>query len=253
MGVVQLSSFNGFWDAMELWWQSHANKEWCMSVAAVLMWFIWKCRNGVIFEQKLSLPGIVCKRATTYLQEFLAANSVGAVAGNPSGEGRSISWQRPPCGTLKINVDGSWKKGERRGSFGVVIRDSQSCFVAASMGISQWCASSTVAEALAVRQGILLGSQLGLGSVILESDAQLIVDMINGRIAVSHEVEVIIHDIQVMRGNFQCCIFSFVRRTGNNVAHVLASKSLSGLGHSRWTESPPSWLLDPLSRDGSSA
>ncbi|XP_058219586.1 uncharacterized protein LOC131330099 [Rhododendron vialii] len=252
MRAVQLNSFNGFWDVMELWWHNHANKNWCMSMAAVMMWFIWKCRNGAIFEQKLSLPGMICKRTVEYLQEFLSANSLGPAPVISCGEGRLSLWLRPPAGTFKINVDGSWKKGLMRGGFGIVIRDFRVCFVAASMGFFQWCASSLVAEALAIRQGILLGSQLGLGSVILESDAQLLVNMLNGQAAVSQEVEVVIHDVQVLSNNFHCSSFSFVRRTINNVAHVLAGEGFCGLGYSRWTESPPLWLFGPLSRDESS-
>ncbi|XP_058211492.1 uncharacterized protein LOC131323663 [Rhododendron vialii] len=121
-----------------------------------------------------------------------------------------------------------------------------------SLGPAPWCASSLVAEALAIRQGILLGSQLSLGSVILESDAQLLMNMLNGQAAVSQEVEVVTHDVQVLSNNFHCCSFSFVRRTVNNVAHVLADEGFCGLGYSCWTESPPLWLLDPLSRDESS-
>ncbi|XP_058179988.1 uncharacterized protein LOC131298523 [Rhododendron vialii] len=116
-----------------------------------------------------------------------------------------------------------------------------------------WCASSLVAEALAFRHGILLGSHLGLGSVIIESDAQLMVNMLHGKAAISQEVEVIIHDIRVLSRNFHCCSYSFVRRASNKVAHVLAGKGVNGSGSCLWTESSPLWLLDPLCWDGPSA
>ncbi|XP_058216716.1 uncharacterized protein LOC131327582 [Rhododendron vialii] len=186
-----------------------------------------------------------------YLQEFLSANSLNPLNFVSSGEGAANSWIRPPDGIFKINVDGSWKKDMGKGGYGIVVRDYRGLFVAASMGFSQWCASSLVAEALAIRQGVHLGFQLGLGSIFVESDAQLLVKMLNGQITTNQEVEMIIHDIQALSKNFQCCSFSFVRRTGNSVAHVLASKGLSGSGYSLWTESPPLWLLGPLSRDGS--
>lgn len=49
-----------------------------------------------------------------------------------------------------------------------------------------------------------------------------------------------------------CYVLSFVRRTANLVAHVLASKSVVGLGFSLWTDFLPSWLLGPLLRNESS-
>ncbi|XP_058202823.1 uncharacterized protein LOC131317281 [Rhododendron vialii] len=223
---------------MDLWWQGHANKEWCLSLAAVLMWYIWKCRNGVLFEHKLSLPWLVCKKAAEYFHEFSSANSMDTTAVILNGEGSSNSWRKPPHGMFKINVDGSWKKGQSKGGYGIVIRDSRGLFVAASIGVFPWCASSLVAEALAFRHGILLGSHLGLGSILIESDAQLMVNMLHGKVAISQEVEVIIHDIQVLSRNFHCCSYSFVRRVSNKVAHVLAGKGVNGSGSCLWTASP---------------
>ncbi|XP_058222863.1 uncharacterized protein LOC131332577 [Rhododendron vialii] len=228
-----------------------SNKEWRMSVAAVLMWYIWKCRNRALFDHKLALPGVVCKWAMEYLQEFLSAKSLNPLNIVSSGKGAANSWIKPPDGIFKINVDGSWKKDMGKGGYGIVVRDYRGLFVVASVGFSKWCASSLVVEALAIRQSVHLGFQLGLGSIFVESDAQLLVKMLNGQVTTNQEVEIIIHDIQALSKNFQCYGFSFVRRTGNSVAYVLASKGLSGSGYSLWTESPPLWLLGPLSRDGS--
>lgn len=136
---------------MELWWQDQSNKDWCLSVAMVLMWYIWKCRNEAIFEHKLSLPGVVCKRAVEYLHEFLVANSLNTTTVVSNEEGATSSWIRPPDGMFKINVDGSWKKELGKGGYDIVFRDSKGFFAAVSMGVLQWFASSFVAEALAIR------------------------------------------------------------------------------------------------------
>lgn len=130
------------------------------------MWYIWTCRNGILYEHKLSLPGVVCKRAVGYFQEYLPANYLDATVVVLNGKGSSNLWRRPPDGMFKINVDRSWKKGVSGGGYGEVIRDSRGIFVAASFGPSPWCASSLVAEAMAIWQGILLGTQLGLGQCL---------------------------------------------------------------------------------------
>ncbi|KAI8534829.1 hypothetical protein RHMOL_Rhmol10G0127200 [Rhododendron molle] len=75
---------------------------------------------------------------------------------------------------------------------------------------------------------------MGLRNVLIEGDSQVVINMINGLVVVNQEVKIIIDDI---------------KRSSNLVAHLLASKGLIGLGYSRWTESPPVWLFDPLSRD----
>ncbi|KAI8525177.1 hypothetical protein RHMOL_Rhmol13G0208700 [Rhododendron molle] len=87
----------------------------------------------------------------------------------------------------------------------------------------------------------------------MERDSQSIINMLNGQIQVSQDVCVVLNDVRALGRNFHSCIFSFSRRSTNNVAHVLACKGLVGEGCSFWTESPPTWILDPLFRDRSSA
>lgn len=45
-----------------------------MASAAALLWQIWKSRNGAVYEQKILLPGVVCKRAVDCHQEYVNAN-----------------------------------------------------------------------------------------------------------------------------------------------------------------------------------
>ncbi|KAI8534830.1 hypothetical protein RHMOL_Rhmol10G0127200 [Rhododendron molle] len=90
---------------------------------------------------------------------------------------------------------------------------------------------------------------MGLRNVLIEGDSQVVINMINGLVVVNQEVKIIIDDIKVLSRCLAHCIFSYSHRSSNLVAHLLASKGLIGLGYSRWTESPPVWLFDPLSRD----
>lgn len=71
---------------------------------------------------------------------------------------------------------------------------------------------------------------------MLESDSQAVINMLHGQSVEGHELGVILHDIKGLGLRFQCCVFYFVRRTANLVAHVLASKSVVGLGSLLWTD-----------------
>ncbi|GFZ05480.1 hypothetical protein Acr_17g0010520 [Actinidia rufa] len=62
-----------------------------------------------------------------------------------------------------------------------------------------------------------------LHSVILESDFQALIKMIDGTISHAQEVEVILKDILQQR--FRCCEFALVRRTAAHAAHVVAGRS----------------------------
>lgn len=146
-------------------------------------------------------------------------------------------WQQLTECFFKINVDGAWRKESGDGCFGAMIRDSRGSFVGdimgklswcmirdsrgsfvgAIMGKLSWCASPAVIEAMAIRSGILLGSQLGLTSVVVESDAKAVINMINGQIVTSQELGVLIHDVQALGRSFQVCSFSFACRSCNMV------------------------------------
>lgn len=84
----------------------------------------------------------------------------------------------------------------------MIIRNVGGDFVAASSGHLHWHTSLTLVEALAIRMGILLGLELGLlHSVILESDSQMVINMLNGLVVVSQEV-VFVHDIKSLASGF---------------------------------------------------
>lgn len=70
----QFNSFVAFWDVLGFWWQNGVNKDECFALAAMIMWFIWKGRNGSIFQNRVILPGVVSDRAVSCLREFLDAN-----------------------------------------------------------------------------------------------------------------------------------------------------------------------------------
>lgn len=193
----------------------------------------------------------VCKRAVDCLQEFMAANPLVVASGASRGEWSNNLWVRPPGGFIKINVDGAWSKDSREGGYRVVARDERGKFVAATMGKISGFSSASVVEAAAFWEGIKLGSQLGMEAVIIEGDAQAVVKMINGDVAMNQELEVLVHDIKTLSRNFQVCSFSFAHRTCNLVAHELARHGSIGVSSSLWTDTPPPWLLHPLFRDES--
>ncbi|KAI8567406.1 hypothetical protein RHMOL_Rhmol02G0119500 [Rhododendron molle] len=123
-------------------------------------------------------------------------------------------------------MDGAWRKDSGDGGYRVVIRDNWGSFVGALMGKQRWCSSPAVAESAAIRAAVRLGISFDLGSVVIESDAQAVVNMVNGPISTSQDLGTIIHDINALSKSFQVCSCSFVRRSCNTVAHEVAGRGL---------------------------
>ena len=91
---------------------------------------------------------------------------------------KHIRWEKPTLGWMKLNTDGFIDDllGIARG--GGLIRDEQGNWVAGyTRRVGK--ANSFIAEAWALKDGLVLCSQLNLSSVIVESDAKALVDALN--------------------------------------------------------------------------
>jgi ribonuclease HI len=69
-----------------------------------------------------------------------------------------------------INVDGSFRKVDGRGGTGVVIRDSNSSFIAGSYAYVEHMIDPPTAEAMALMEGLLLAQHIGCNGFIIQSD-----------------------------------------------------------------------------------
>jgi hypothetical protein len=81
--------------------------------------------------------------------------------------------------TLKLNCDASFFSEIHSGSWGVLIRDADGDVVISGGGKVDHLLSPFHAELIACLQGIQLAVNLGIGQIIVETDAQEVVKAIN--------------------------------------------------------------------------
>ena len=115
-------------------------------------------------------------------------------------------WRAFPMGFIKINVDGAASDDGRPSSIGVIIRDSQGSFIAASSRVLSSPFPTKTIEALALQKGVLLASEMGLSNVILEFDALSIIQAINEG-NVGGEFGRNIQNIRDLSSSFYWCLF----------------------------------------------
>ncbi|KAK4854010.1 hypothetical protein QYF36_017661 [Acer negundo] len=100
--------------------------------------------------------------------------------------------------SLKLNYDASIKVVLLRIGAGMVIRDSNGNFMAASSKVFWGCFSPEIGKYMALREGLLLANQLGLKVDWVEADVvNIIADVISGDILFSH-VGTIVNDIRAL-------------------------------------------------------
>lgn len=89
---------------------------------ASLLWEIWKARNHFIFRRVQKSPDQVIDSAFALasLQKRVHQKDL---KGHSSWLSPNRSWQPPPLGTMKINLDGSFPTASHRGSIAGMARD----------------------------------------------------------------------------------------------------------------------------------
>ncbi|XP_021729784.1 uncharacterized protein LOC110696742 [Chenopodium quinoa] len=106
--------------------------------------------------------------------------------------------------------------------FGGVMRDVVGDVVASTYLKVEGSFEVDVAEALAMRHASNISIEAGFRNVCLETDSLKLHNHLVKGLAPCHAFWKIVNDILRLTFSCQSCSFSFVRRTGNRVAHCLA-------------------------------
>ncbi|KAL6614861.1 hypothetical protein ACP70R_037131 [Stipagrostis hirtigluma subsp. patula] len=131
-------------------------------------------------------------------------------------------WSAPRGDFLKANVDGAYNPGENHGGWGVIIRDGKGQVVAAKAGRVQNVNEAFMTGLCAVLEALKMAQVLGIGQLIIESDAQLLVNAIQRRDVDSPYAVVLREAKLLMEIDFISCDIRYAPRVCNAAAHELA-------------------------------
>ncbi|XP_057418167.1 uncharacterized protein LOC130712348 [Lotus japonicus] len=211
-----------------------------LGVFLTLLYAIWSARNELCFKDKAST-----------LEQIL--NHASSLSPLPPLEVPMVpqlhlphSWSRPSPGTFKLNFDAAMAPNGDAG-FGLVARNSRGEVLASACFPHGPVPSSLVAEGLSFRWAIGLAMELGFRCIVFETDCLLLFEAWKRRGGCSI-VDSLILDCRRLSSGFDVFNFSFVRRTGNNVADALAKRSLL-LGSLVWIEEIPQDLYGLVQSD----
>ena len=88
---------------------------------------------------------------------------------------RARKWQRPSSGSLKINVDGSFRVADENDGDTYVIRDDEGRAIQSGFGRQRFACNPMRMELRACVEGLKAVADLGCGDIILETDAMQVV------------------------------------------------------------------------------
>ncbi|GLU18503.1 hypothetical protein SLE2022_348000 [Rubroshorea leprosula] len=159
------------------------------------------------------------------------------------------SWSKPPNGIIKINTDASFSPNSGVAALAMVGRNSNGelCFG------KTWCdmaLTPLMAEADALLKAVHFAEDNGIQDAIFESDNQVLISSIQQPFKpLPWEARSLIIRIRQSNVRNPGFCFSFVPRTGNQVADWVARSSLHGQCPSYWAHCPPNILLHLLCKD----
>ena len=156
---------------------------------------------------------------------------------------------KPDIGYVKLNVDAAFYPDEGRGATAAVIRDGKGNFLAAHCIYLDYAADAMMAEAMAMRDGLIFANSLGFPWVEAESDSQVVINYCDGQPIWGDAAAAIFAECLDVSTSIGKVIFKHCSRTLNKAAHVLAQFSYCNKNSVSWTEEPPSCLVPILVDD----
>ena len=137
---------------------------------ATTCWYIWWERRRIDHDEAVQKPARSAQAIAALALNYYRALKKNTVP-------RKQGWDAPKEGYVKLNVDASFSLETLKGSSGSVIRDDHGVFIAASHCPIDEATNAGMAEARALRDGLLLAGQVGCNKVEINSDCLEVIDV----------------------------------------------------------------------------
>ncbi|PRQ37815.1 putative RNA-directed DNA polymerase [Rosa chinensis] len=217
---------------------------WCV-VFVFACWYIWKWRNKIIFDEEFHYPINPSNLIIDATKEWSSTTSKNLFLGQKATI--MLHWTMPPLNWCKLNIDGARERSGKIGAGGV-LRDSSGSWISgftANLG----CGSVIQAEAWGLLLGLRMSVTAHCQNIIIESDSDILVTLVNQEVDELHPLKSIINSCQYLMQKFVSCEVKHVFREINMVADMLSKCSLTEDLGVHFMEQPPPQVINLLLDD----
>ena len=134
-------------------------------------------------------------------------------------------------------------------SVGVVIRNDRGEIAGAMSKKLELPLGVLEVETKAVEEGMVFAGDLGLKEIIIESDAQLVVQLLGKQSNPPSSIRLVVDGIREGLKFFNAWETSHVQRGGNKAAHILARQAKFLNGCNIWVEDTQPNIVDQIQTD----
>ncbi|KAK2644314.1 hypothetical protein Ddye_019509 [Dipteronia dyeriana] len=156
--------------------------------------------------------------ASSFLTEYRWAGE-GSQSPPRVGELAEVRWRPPGGGLYKVNTNAALGSNGDMVGPGIIVCDHEGFVMGACAKLTHTVYSPQIAEAYAILTGLSFTRDSSLVPCLVESDAQVVVNLINSSDALFLEVGMIIKDIMLLLEDYPGCCVHFALRKANMDVH----------------------------------
>ncbi|KAH9751892.1 putative reverse transcriptase/RNA-dependent DNA polymerase [Citrus sinensis] len=210
-----------------------------IEVIVAIYWTIWYGRNKFLFEGKKMEPLLTISRVEAVVEAYRRVKQLKLEPEAKYCSKNQQVWSPPPDNTFKVNVDAAVNFDRQKAGLGVVIRDSCNKVKVAAVKSTLFTGDVKTAEAEAVEWGLVVAKSAAFQCILVESDCQEVVKLINNKEGSRTEIMWVISEIQSLSKDFQNFSCYHTPRSCNTHAHSLAKLALRNNETVVWLEPIP--------------
>ncbi|KAK3136312.1 hypothetical protein QOZ80_5BG0431460 [Eleusine coracana subsp. coracana] len=205
------------------------------------IWYIWWERRQLVHGENLQPAARAALSIGTLRSNYMRARTKKVK--------KEEGWRKTSEGKLMLNVDASFDADPGTGGTGAIIRDSNGVVIAASRRFLAHTVDAAMAEAYALKEGLLLTQQIGANKIIIQTGCMEVVETMNtGGFSATTGAAIYDVCIEMWRG-LDDIVIEHCPREANKVAHELARHGFPLKSDCNWVDEPPSNCLGLLIDD----
>ncbi|KAL5748495.1 hypothetical protein ACOSP7_025537 [Xanthoceras sorbifolium] len=205
-----------------------------LALVCMVCWGIWSQRNHFVHGSKSQLGRDVLSWVAGLLLEFHNTKLLFKCSSAASPPSAGFSWLPPSPGCVKLNIDAAVVPGADFFGVGAVFRDSNGKVLVSLSKPLRGCVSAELGEFLALREGLLLTRFFGFFGYWVEVDVSNVASAVQLSLPSLGVAGLVLNDILSLVSEVQVCKCLAISRSGNSLAHDLASAAFSSNREVLW-------------------
>ena len=152
-----------------------------LELLVTIFWVKWNARNQLLFKGKRENPQIMVGKAEAMIASYKRVHSSAEACSEKQQRVPPQAWNPPQDVFVKVNIDAAINSEKNLAGLEAVIRDDSGHVTAAAIKISKFHGDVSYAEAEAMEWGMLVAREAKVKVVIVESNSQGVVSLVNNK------------------------------------------------------------------------